>query len=321
MIFKHLAKIKIVLVSAIILCISAQAQAMYAWENSEQGFEFKVEGISKTDQLEAQEALKNWQKQTTQFFRTLQALDISYDEFVYMQQAYRKIEFGLVYRFDIASANKKGVLVVAVSPLSFMQKLGVKNGDVIFEVNGLSLANNLEKNDKGQSVAATKLTSFLKSLKENDAISLKVYRNDEPVLLSGNVSGLNLPEIKLVAKAPILKEANGSNCATVSTLDFDSPSKSLYKVQILNIDGRQFRSVPLTRLVPDRYQVQVRERILDPRLSVNLQPRYRIKTLELVARPGKSYVLAAEFQKEHVKNKDKFWKLKVIEKDISCVLD
>ncbi|TQV72797.1 serine protease [Aliikangiella marina] len=321
MMLRQWAKSKIVVVGIISLGMNFQVWADSDWQVNKQGVEYQIEGVSAEDQQKAQEALANWQKQTTQFFRTLQALDISYDELIYLQKAYSKIEFGLVYRFDTASSSPLGVPIVAVSPLSFMQALGVKNGDIVQEVNGISLENNLEKNERGQSEAAVKLTEALKSLAENDPITLKVVRKGELVSLNGRVSALSIPELKLVANAPILKEANGSNCALLTIIDYDSPGKSLFKVQLLTIDGNRYRNAASIKLQPGIYQLELREKILDRRLSARIQARYRIKTIELNARPGKLYTLAAELQKDEVMNREKYWKPKVIERDTSCTYD
>ena len=44
------------------------------------------------------------------------------------------------------------------------------------------------------------LTNILKSLKEGDAITLKVFRNEQRLTLTGVVAGLNLPEFNFVQK-------------------------------------------------------------------------------------------------------------------------
>lgn len=321
MMLKRRIQLNLLLSGLICLSISFPLSAFSDWQQSAQGTEYKLEGITDEEKQKAKEALDSWQKQTTQFFRTLQALDISYDELIYTQKAYSKTEFGLVYRYDANSSSTLGVRVIAVSPLSFMQNIGVKNGDIIQRINGISLVNNLEKNDRGQLVAAVRLTEILKSLKETDPITLNVLRKKESIVLNGRVTSLHIPELKMVAKPPIRMEVDGSNCAILSILDYDSPKKALFKVQLLSINDEDQRNFTSVKLKPGKYNVEIRENILDRRLSTRIPLPYRIKTIEVTARPGRLYTLAAELQEDEVRNREKFWEAKVTEREVTCTMD
>lgn len=194
---------------------------------------------------------------------------------------------GLGIVADGRRAGEEGVLVVAVSPDSAGERMGVRVGDRLLAVNGRRLAGALAPN-----------ALIAEALAERSEIRLELERNGETLSLAGDAGDA-------AAVAQVQPQADG--CGHVSTVG--SPprlTRNIFDAEITQINGES------TPLEPNnRYRVPAGRQVLVVRESIDrhrLDPvqRERIsrmqgreggrayKTLVIDVEPGLRYTIGAE---------------------------
>jgi len=280
--------------------------------------QYIIEGLSNEEIQRSRKAVELWQKQTAKLFSELDELNIDYSDLNYQQMPFEKIVYGLIYSYDIKLSNPKGVPIVAVSPTSLMSKIGILNGDIISKINNVILTDINDSNSKGQWLAASNLTTKLKSLNDGDTLSIEVIRNNKTINLAGNVISAKTPYLTL---STTNSENKLSNCSYLRTLEKSKPLKNLYTAEILSIDGKQFNNRSTIKLLPGKHEIEVKEHIQSRRLSNNIQIKYRKKVHVLNITEGRQLTVSALLNKELARDKNNYWSVDIIEIDKSCFKD
>lgn len=223
--------------------------------------------------------------------------------------AERYLDLGLL--IDSQADARAGVVVLGTLPGAAAQTLGVRAGDRITAVNGVSL--------RGQPDAVARLRGALDALREGGQLALDVERAGRTVQLAGPVQPRYIPAVRLelgeanlvastgaaaatasVAGAPA-QVADGS-CGRISAFHVAPRSQDLYAAKILAIDGAipGPRSQHTFRVAPGRHLVEVAEQIDTQDLSTvhTRARRHRNKIFEIVVEPGMTYLVAARFNED-----------------------
>ncbi len=288
------------------------------WQTNQRGVDYQITTMSDKDLLKSRQAIETWQRQTADLFYQLDKLNIDYSSFEYQQKPFEKVSFGIVYSYDVTTGSKSGVPISAVSPGSLMQQAGLKNGDIITSINGISLSNQLQSSSQRQWKAALSLTQELRTLKDNDVFELDIIRNNKSLNLHGRISSIKIPGLVISASTPIDRD---SSCGYLRTIYNAHRQSQLYKVNIISINQknkRNRRNNYRMKLPPGEYQIELKEFIQDRRLSDNISPKYRKKTIKLTIEKNKQYTLAAYLNNDAIKDKENYWRPAVTEEDMNC---
>jgi hypothetical protein len=205
----------------------------------------------------------------------------------------------------------QGLRVLATTPGSLAQQLGVRPGDVIVAAAGQSLG--------GEPAVALKRT--LDSLREGGNLALTVDRAGTRMELAGTVSPRYLPAVRLelgegalvastapmalpsrVAATVPAQSGSGDTCGRVSVFHVAPRSQDLYRARILSIDGTipGPSSQETYRVSPGTHEIEVAESIDNTDLP-NVYTRARRNknhTLTLEVEAGKTYLIAAHLNRE-----------------------
>ncbi|MBL8298267.1 MAG: PDZ domain-containing protein [Rhodanobacteraceae bacterium] len=220
---------------------------------------------------------------------------------------------------DSASAERalEGLRVLAVTPRSAAQRMGVKAGDRILAVNGTNLVA-LGADPAGHAKAAGLLRTLVDSLGDGAMLEFDLQRDGKPLNLRGELSSIVLPPIHLkvgrdellasTVSSPTRREArieSGSGgCGRFNDFDVAPQQQDLYGVKLLMIDGistgpagvHQFRvsagthTLKLVELIP----AKVYRRLNPTRLGDGPE----VKTLTVTVQANTTYYLAAKFNED-----------------------
>ena len=298
-------------VYALVLSLNMVGAFANEWQTNQRGLEYQVTSMSESDLSKSKQAIETWQRQTADFFYQLDKLGINYSLFEYQQKAFEKISFGIVYSYDPSTGSKQGVPISAVSPGSLMQKAGLRTGDIISSINGISLENELQSNSQRQWPAAINLTRELKSIKNNKSFELEVIRDNKTLHFQGKVSSLKVPGLRISASIDL-------SCGYLKTIYRAKNSSNMYKIQILSIDGQKKHHDNRVKLSPGEYKIEVKELIQNRRVPVNISSRYTRKILNLTVEKNKQYVLAAILNIDFARDREKYWRPEVTEEEMDC---
>jgi len=160
------------------------------------------------------------------------------------QPAQRVMNLGLLVDSASAERARDGLRVLGATPGSIAERLGVRPGDVIVAVNGISLRG-LGADPDGHALAAATLRSTVEALPDQAPLQLDVLRSGDAVALSAPVHSVYLPALRMELGAAALAGADnpnananvGSGCGRISTWDVAPPAEHLYHANIILIDG------------------------------------------------------------------------------------
>lgn len=213
--------------------------------------------------------------------------------------ATRRAEFGAV--IDVGGGDG-GVPVLAVTPGGNAANLGLRAGDRIIAVDGMSLAD--AAGTDGRPAASAVLQQRLDA---GDVLSLTVLRDGATRELRGAVQAHTLPAYRLelgTALANASVAATGvDGCGRISIFDTAPRARHVYPAVVIAIDGRAPAptSGPAYRVPAGRHLLTIAERI-DPAQFGDLQRFQRdrrsdggYKELEVDVRPGVTYRIGARF--------------------------
>lgn len=237
--------------------------------------------------------------------------------------AQRVSDLGLL--IDSTHGDRDGVRVLAVTPGSAGERMGLRANDLLLSLNGTSLGD-------GNGGAAT-LRRTVDSLPNGSALAFQVRRDGHTQVVSATLSSVYVPAMRLiVGDAPQLAAAGGGNapapapaatpdepvsqdCGRISDFDVAPRQQHLHGAIIISIDGGLPgpRGAPSYRVSAGPHVLQVAERIENRYLTFNDRLRNsspdRYKTLQVDVKPDTTTLIAARLNpdKSNVWQNGAYW--------------
>lgn len=160
------------------------------------------------------------------------------------EPAHRVMNLGVLVDSAGADHARDGLRVLGATPGSIAERIGLRPGDVIVAVNGLSLRG-LGADADGHALAAARLKSTVEALPDAAPLQLDVLRAGDAVALNTPVHSVYLPALRMQLGAAALAStdaaaaapADGGGCGRISTWDVAPRSDRLYHARIILLDG------------------------------------------------------------------------------------
>jgi len=161
------------------------------------------------------------------------------------EPAHRVMNIGVLVDSASADHARDGLRVMGTTPGSIAEHLGLRPGDVIMAVNGLSLRG-LGADADGHALAASRLRSTVEALPDAAPLQLDVLRAGDAVALNTPVHSVYLPALRMQLGAAAMASTDapanvgadgGGGCGRISTWDVAPRSDRQYHARILMIDG------------------------------------------------------------------------------------
>jgi hypothetical protein len=216
---------------------------------------------------------------------------------------------------DSAREHRDGVHVFGVTPGGGAERMGVRAGDVLVAVNGRSLADNAD--------AATSLRSGVDGVPDGGALAFDVRRDGRALSLSGALSSVDLPPMRLTVGSGTLVASNAggaatgtvaagaagavppvaSGCGRISDFDSAPRQQQLHKAKIISIDGALPgpSGASSYRVAAGSHTVKVGEQIENRYLSFNDRARMAnddYKTLHIDVPADTTVLVAARLNED-----------------------
>lgn len=215
--------------------------------------------------------------------------------------AERVNDFGLLVDRDSA----EGLLVLGTLPGGSAERLGLRPGDRLLRANGI---------DVRGSGGSQRMRELLDALAGDGRVQLQLLREGETQQLDGNIGVVMLPPMRVEllpgsTSSTAVSDTVGdpdSVCARISVEPSAPTARNLFPVTLIEVNGELPGPSSQTtfRLKPGRQTLVVAE-LIDPKYFssvANLQRGRRgadrYKTLELEVRPGVTYMLAAQLDRQ-----------------------
>lgn len=210
---------------------------------------------------------------------------------------------GLLVDSTSAQAAHDGLRVLGATPGSVADQLGLRPGDVLVDVNGISLAN-LGADAEGRALAAATLNSSLAGLAPAAPLRLRVLRN-------GVTLAMNSPPRAAAATDPVVPvdvvagTSAAGGCGRISTFDVAPRNQHLYGATILLLDGvtpgpsgsPSFRVSAGTHKLLVAENIPTREMGVGPYASLRTR-RDNSKELTVTVEPNTTAMLAARLHSD-----------------------
>jgi hypothetical protein len=153
-------------------------------------------------------------------------------------------DFGILVDSANAQQARDGLRVLAATPGSPADELGLRPGDLLVDVNGTSLRN-LGADADGRALAATVLKSRLGDVSDTVPLRLQVVRDGVTLVTNLPVRGGALPtlggELAAASMASIANDpaapVTTAGCGRISTFDVAPRNEHMYHAIILLLDG------------------------------------------------------------------------------------
>jgi membrane-associated protease RseP (regulator of RpoE activity) len=229
--------------------------------------------------------------------------------------AERTFDLGVLVDSRSGSAARKGLVVLGTTPGSLAARLGLRSGDTLVAVNGVSLAD-LGDDSGGAARAAGVLRDTVSGLTEGALLQFRIARGDAMQELEGTMASIEIPAFHLslggsdsgIAAAGVAEPGSivGTGCGRVSVFDNAPRQKQLHGVTLISIDGHGAppTSQVSVQLPAGRHELKVGERIDARYLGFGdrfrdrgAQNRYKTITVEVAA--DTTYFLAAHLNSDH----------------------
>lgn len=163
------------------------------------------------------------------------------------EPAHRVMNLGVLVDSAGADHARDGLRVMGATPGSIAERIGLRPGDVIVAVNGLSLRG-LGADADGHALAVSMLKSTVEALADSAQLQLDVVRAGDAVALNAPVHSVYLPALRMQLGAAALANTDasspagaaadgGGGCGRVSTWDVAPRGDRLYHARILLVDG------------------------------------------------------------------------------------
>jgi membrane-associated protease RseP (regulator of RpoE activity) len=135
---------------------------------------------------------------------------------------------------DSAHEYRDGLHVFGVTPGGGAERIGVRAGDVLVALNGNSLA------DKAD--AASEMRRSIGALPDGSPLAFDIRRNGQAVAMSGALSSVYLPPMRLMIGTGALLATSGTNdvssgCGRITEFDVAPRQQHLHAAKIISIDG------------------------------------------------------------------------------------
>jgi hypothetical protein len=221
---------------------------------------------------------------------------------------------GLLVDSSSAAAASDGLHVLGATPGGSASRMGLRSGDVIVAVNGVSLAD-LGADSAGRARAAERLREQVGGLEDGAPLNFRIVRDGSESSVSGVVASAWVPALHLtVGDGIALASARDSGrnagpaaqgCGRVNIFDVAPRQRDLHAAVLISIDGERspFQGQSTFRLSAGRHELKVAERIDSRYLSFNdrlrnSEPDSRYKTLTIEVAPNTTYLLAARLNED-----------------------
>lgn len=197
----------------------------------------------------------------------------------------------------VGSAKPRGVEVLAVTPGSNAEAMGLHAGDAVLTFNGTALGEG--------DAAIARLRSDVNRLPDGGAIALQIDRDGEIQSLAGHLSSVEVPAMRLQVGNPVqpstasaAAESTTGDCARISTFDVAPRQQNLHGAIVTTIDGGLPgpHDANSYRVTPGQHVLKVTERIESRYLTFNDRLRNssdRYKTLEIDTPVNTTTMIAA----------------------------
>lgn len=163
------------------------------------------------------------------------------------EPAHRVMNLGVLVDSAGADHARDGLRVLGATPGSIAEHIGLRPGDVIVAVNGLSLRG-LGADAEGHPLAVSTLKSTVEAMADAAQLQLDVLRSGDAVALNTPVHSVYLPALRMQLGAAALANTDapasngasadgGGGCGRVSTWDVAPRGERLYHARILLVDG------------------------------------------------------------------------------------
>jgi hypothetical protein len=240
------------------------------------------------------------------------------------EPAQRVTNLGLLVDSSSAANTRDGLHVLGTTPGGSADHMGVRSGDVVLAVNGISLRE-LGVDSGGRALAAQLLKSTVDAIAEDAPFELEVRRNDATIKLSAPLQAVRLPALRMqlgeavmiaandsatvrdmtasaAAAAPAASSANDT-CGRISSFDVAPRSKHLYRARIDQIDGKNAGPTrqETFRVSAGVHRVLVTESIPTLQMGVGEMATLRRKTTKefsVTVNPGSTALVAAQFNQD-----------------------
>lgn len=230
------------------------------------------------------------------------------------EPAQRTSGLGVLVDSSSAARAVDGLHVLGTTPGSTASRMGLRSGDVIRSINGVSLSG-LGADSSGRARAAQLLRERVESLDDGAAIAFEVSRDGRLTTVSGTMTSAWIPAMHLtvgdgLAMASPSAGSDGSQAATggcgrISIFDVAPRQRELHAAALISIDGKRspFGGQTTFRVSTGEHVLTVSEQIESRYLGFNdrlrnSDPSSRYKTLTVNVAPNTTYLLAAQLNKD-----------------------
>jgi hypothetical protein len=143
----------------------------------------------------------------------------------------RIVDLGVLVDSSSAERARDGLRVLGTTPGSAAAAAGLRPGDVIVAVNGVSLRD-LGADGDGHALAADRLREAVMSAADGATLHLELRRDGQPLVVDTTVRGVLVPAMRVELGA-----AAAGGCGRISTFDVAPRSEHQYHARILLLDG------------------------------------------------------------------------------------
>lgn len=220
---------------------------------------------------------------------------------------------------DSASAERArdGLHVLAITPGSAAERMGLRTGDVLLAVNGTPLVDR-GSDASGRAAAASDLRRAVDAQRDGDALDLGIRRDGQTRQVSGRLTSVYLPAMHLTvgdgiavasasprAGAGVRESADpASGCGRISVFDVAPRQQGLHAATLVAIDGKLPgpSTSDVFRVSAGAHTLTVGESIESRYLSFNDRQRNagndHYKSLTIDVEPDTTYFLAARLNED-----------------------
>ena len=227
----------------------------------------------------------------------------------------RTADLGVLVDSSSGERAEKGLLVLGTTPGSLASRLGLRSGDTMLAVNGISLVAQ-GSDPSGVARAAGTLRDALAELDDGAALKFGISREGRQTSIEGRMESVLIPSAHLqlgeAARAAPTNvdrpnsQASATACGRISTFDNAPRQRQLHGATLIDIDGRQSPMFGQTsvRVSAGRHSLKVGERIDLRYLGFGQRLRdrggsERYKTITVDVEADTTYFLAAKINAEH----------------------
>jgi hypothetical protein len=139
---------------------------------------------------------------------------------------------GLLVDSANAQLAQTGLPVLGATPGSLADRLGLRPGDVVIEVNGTALGG-LGADADGRALAAVTFKSTVAALPASVPLRLRVLRNGMTVAMNAPLHDANAE----ADMSPVDRQSTTQGCGRISTFDVAPRSAQQYHATIVLLDG------------------------------------------------------------------------------------